>query len=328
MNERNRRRRDLLPVAALLGVALLTSCGSDPTGPGARDGVTAIELASDDGDYIGQGETYSYSQANALITVKRVSSGISITVEGDEDWTGAFRPRDAATRPEVGRYDDAVISWEGDHRACGTTNGWFEIESVAYEGERLVELELHFVQFCRDIGTGPALHGDVSWSAYDTTVPPGPVDPPPSDLWQPNAASLPTAGNYLYLVSAPGDYIGQGEEHLFSPPGEVFDVYARGGHLAFVIEPVRARGSFQVMNVIDRIQPGYYPGLQREGFSNPYTGGFSLGLGSRGCNRSRSWVVVDDVEFDGEDVAHVQMRFEQYCDNGAAPIRGVFRWTR
>ena len=312
----------------LLALPFLLSCGSDPTGPGLRDGATAIELVSDPGDYIGQGETYRYSQANARITVGRVNSGISITVEGDEDWTGSFRPRDVTTRPEIGRFEDAVISWEGDHRACGSTNGWFEIESLAYEGDRLVELELNFVQYCREIGTGPALHGDISWSAYDTTEPPGPVDPPPGDLWQPDPAAVPASGDYVYLSSGPGDYIGQGEEHLFSPPGETFEVYARGGHLAYVVEPVRLRSSFQVMNVIDRIQTGYYPGLQREGFSNPYTGGFSLTLGSRGCNESRSWVVVDEVSFEGEDVSHIEMRFEQYCDAGTDPVRGAFRWTR
>ena len=96
---------------SVIAVLLLLSCGSDPVAPGDRDGATAIELVSDPGDYIGQGETYSYSQANARITVFRVNSGISITVEGDEDWTGSFRPRDVTTRPEVGRFEDAVISW-------------------------------------------------------------------------------------------------------------------------------------------------------------------------------------------------------------------------
>ncbi len=92
--------------------------------------------------------------------------------------------------------------------------------------------------------------------------------------------------------------------------------------------PTRWSGVFEVMNVIERIERGYYPGLQRWGFSNPYKGGFSWDGNSRGCNESMSWVVVDDVTFEGDDVSGITLRFHQLCDGNTDGLYGAVRWSR
>ena len=56
-----------------------------------------VYLVSDPGDYVGAGKTYTYTPGNAEITVKAEGGLISVTVTGDEWWSGDFKiPRTAS----------------------------------------------------------------------------------------------------------------------------------------------------------------------------------------------------------------------------------------
>ena len=79
--------------------------------------------------------------------------------------------------------------------------------SRVYDGTNLAIIDLEFEQYCE--GGTAALRGDIYWDANDATSPPGP-DALPAGLWEPAAGLTPDTGNYVYLESQPGDFIGQG----------------------------------------------------------------------------------------------------------------------
>ena len=63
-------------------------------------------LSSEQGDYIGQGEQYEFSDKNGLFSVRGDLNSISIYFEGDDQWSFEFAaPRGRAL--EVGRYSSA-----------------------------------------------------------------------------------------------------------------------------------------------------------------------------------------------------------------------------
>ncbi|HET7551227.1 MAG TPA: hypothetical protein VFK04_08050, partial [Gemmatimonadaceae bacterium] len=242
-------------VLACLVVAAITACGSDRLAPTAppEDPVDSlppreppkptpnfIELESDSGDYIGKGLKYHYTQATAVISVSAAPGHLSLTVTGDEWWIADMQTPEGEPF-QLGTYDNLVrypfndagtggLDWSGEGRGCNTLTGSFTVDSVTYSGTELTAIDLHFEQHCE--GASAALRGTIHWRNDDTTGPAGPVNPIPSGLWTPNAAYLPASGNYVYLESDPGDWIGQGVFHTYTPPDDPIALTAFGGKLS------------------------------------------------------------------------------------------------
>src|SRR5450759_384494 len=128
----------------------------------------------------------------------------------------------------------------------------------------------------KDLG-GTAVSANYSWTfqTFADGSSTGPVNPPPAGLWQPAPSSTPATGNFIYLKSDVGDYIGQGQTYTYTPATAVLSVSGNGGHLSVGVNGnTWWNGNFQTMNTISQLQPGYYPGLQRYPFNNPEFGGF------------------------------------------------------
>jgi hypothetical protein len=77
---------------------------SDGTGPKSRTVPNLVRLESSAGDYIGGGETRSYSQANAVITVVAAGARLSFKVTGDEWWVGDLQAPSGLGRLKPGTY--------------------------------------------------------------------------------------------------------------------------------------------------------------------------------------------------------------------------------
>jgi hypothetical protein len=295
-----------------------------------------VHLESDVGDYIGGGQTYTYTQANATITVAASGGHLSIGIAGDQGWSGDFQMPSAVNQLEPGNYaglqrypfnDPAKggLSWYGEGRGCNTLSGWFTVDSVRYVGASLAAIDLHFEQHCE--GGVPALRGTIHWKSDDTSAPPGPVNPPPAGLWRPAPGSTPATGNYVYLQSDPGDYIGGGATYTYTPPTVTIAVTASGGHLSVSVNGVQAwSGDFQAMNTLSHIEAGYYADLRRYPFHNPVKGGLSWNGEGRGCNTLLGWFAVDRVTYTGGALTALDLRFEQHCEGGAPALHGAIHW--
>jgi len=356
-----RKTDSLAAIFAWILVSVLAGCGgggnggsiyspSTPTGP-APSPVTGlwqpaagatpatgnyVYLQSDSGDYIGLGQTYTYTQATASVSVTANSGRLTVNINGNQQWSGDFQAMNTLTQLQPGYYsglqrypfhDPALggLNWSGAGRGCNTLQGWFVIDSVTYVGGALTAIDLRFEQHCE--GGVAALHGAVHWTASDTTAPAGPATPP-AGLWQPAAGATPTTGNYVYLQSDVGDYIGQGLTQTYTQASATLSVAATEGHLVIGVNGNQLwSGDFQTMNTLTQLQPGYYSGLQRYPFHNPVIGGLNWSGAGRGCNTLQGWFVIDSVTYTGGALTAIDLRFEQHCEGAVAALHGAIHWT-
>ena len=152
-------------------------------------------------------------------------------------------------------------------------------------------------------------------------------EPPPAGLWQPAPGSTPVTGNFVYLQSDVGDYVGQGQTYTFTPATAVLTVSETGGHLS-VNDNGNTwwYGNFQTMDTISQLQVGFYPGLQR--FHNPVLGGLDWWGDGRGCNTLKGWFAIDSVTYVSGILTAFDLRFEQNCEGGTTALHGVIHWVR
>jgi uncharacterized repeat protein (TIGR01451 family) len=295
--------------------------------------VTSVHLQSDSGDFIGRGLTYDYSRTNAILSITATGRRASVKVTGDENWNGDFELPGTGTQLAPGTYTNLTrwpfntapaggLSWSGEGRGCNTLTGSITIAAVTYANGVLQSLDMSFEQHCE--GGTAALRGQIHYDALDTSTPPGPVNPPTATLWAPPAGSTPASGNYVFLQSDPGDYIGAGGTSLTVPPTTI-TVTGNGGRVS--VSANGWVGDFQAMTGLALMQPGYYGGLQRYPFHNPALGGLDWYGQGRGCNTLTGWFVVDSVTYVGVTLKAIDLRFEQHCEGGAAALHGAIHWV-
>ena len=295
---------------------------------------TYLYLASDTGDYIGQGQTYLYTLADALIPVTQSGLNLSFPIEGDESWGATFAAPNSLTRPEAGYYpnltrypfhDPAVggFSFSGEGRGCNTLTAWVIVDSITYVGGELEDVTLRFEQHCE--GGTPALRGKLHWNANDTPPPP---DPEPAPAWQPPPGSTPETGTYLYLASDPGDYIGQGQSYLYTLADSLIDVTHNGGLVHLNLSGDEGwTADFKLPQDYSEAQVGYFPDLQRYPFHNPVKGGLSFFGEGRGCNTLTGWFVIDSIAYEAGALQDITLRFEQHCEGATPALRGKLHWN-
>jgi hypothetical protein len=298
-----------------------------------------VYLKSEAGDWVGQGQTYLYTLADAQISPSANGALLQVSVVGDESWSGDFKGMSSIGQLQPGYYANLErypfnnptrggLDWTGEGRGCNTLTGWFMIDGITYSTGAVTSVDLRFEQYCDG---GPALHGQVHWFAGDPTQPPGPVSPPPADLWQPAPGATPAAGSYVYLKSDPGDYIGGGQTMTYTPADSAITVTASGAHLGVIVNQASYThwwyGDFQGMSPLVQLQPGFYGDLERYPFQNPTRGGLDWSGDGRGCNTLTGWFVVDDVTYSGSTLTAIDLRFEQHCEGWTAALHGQIHWT-
>lgn len=295
-----------------------------------------LYLESRAGDYIGGGRTYLYTPSNAGIAVRGTGAQVHVNITGDENWDADFQGMLGMAQLTTGYYaglqrfpfNNPVkggLSFSGEGRGCNTLSGWFVVDKVVYSGGALSAIDLRFEQSCDNSAT--PLHGQLHWVAGETASVPGPQNPLPAGLWMPPAGALPASGNYVYLQSDNGDYIGGGRTELLTTANTTIAVDGRRT-AALGINAGGWTGNFVGMNTLSQLQPGYYGGLQRYPFHNPVRGGMDWSGNGRGCNTLSGWFVVDKVSYMLGEMTAIDLRFEQHCEGGAAAQRGAIHWVK
>lgn len=296
-----------------------------------------VQLDSDWGDYIGGGRSYRYDQTVARLGLSAAGRRISVDVQGDQRWSGSFTLPDSVSGLVKGSYDGLTrdpfsdsktggLEWWGEGRGCNTLLGSLSLDNVVQEAGELRELDFRFVQHCE--GGASALRGKVHWTAYDKSVPAGPKDIP-AGLWDAPAGSTPATGNYVYLSSQPGDYIGGGLNYLYTSESRTLFLGAAGNSISIAASDGANdwTGQFVAMLSLSQLAQGYYSGLQRYPFHNAMKGGFSWSGSGRGCNQLNAWVAIDKISYSGSSIAAIDMRFEQHCEGMAPALRGKVHWV-
>ena len=318
-------------LASLALVACLDAAG--PRGPAPN----AIKLQSDAGDYIGAGQSYEYTQANAIISVTGTGGHLAIGVIGDEGWSGNFMMPTSKPFLAPGEYQDLALyplndpakgglAWFGQGRSCTSVAGSFKVDQVRYDATTLKGIDLSFEQHCNS--NAAALHGTIHWDSADTTQPAGPVYPVPQGLWAPAAGATPDTGNYIYLVSDPHDWVGGGQTYTY-PLDSSVTVRSIEGFLSIVVNANQQwYGDFLAMSSLPKLRVGLYGDLTKYGFNNPTKGGVLWWGEGRSCDTLRGWFAVDNVTYDADRLMSVDVRFEQHCEGAAPALHGAIHWIR
>ena len=305
---------------------------------------------SDPGKVIGGGLTYDYIGANSDISLTNNGNAFDLLIRADKLWHGQFKlPASLATiqpgtytgLPQVtpGPTDTGSLTLTGGEYGCGGPSQ-LTIDSVTYSGSAVSAIDFRFDQAC---ATNPAtqLHGTVHWTAADTTKPPGPWKAVPADLWQPPVDATPATGNYVYLQSEIGDFVGNGTDtdydHTFgyTQADAIIDVSESVGSLTLTVTgDTTWTGQFDVMTGQSQISTGLYPALVRPTITLPTplydtaVGGFQWFGDGRSCNASTSWLAIDSVRYSGSELAAFDARFEQLCEYSFVPLHGKIHWDK
>lgn len=294
---------------------------------------SVLYLESEAGDYVGQGRTYRYTQADSVMNVSASGARVSLRLRGDQQWTGEFAG--PGSKVAVGDYAglrtypfyNPGIDFSGEGRGCSTVAGRFIVDHVLYQGDVLNEVVLRFEQPCE--GTGKALRGFLRYDADDPTQPP---PPPPADTftYRPPAGATPATGSYLYFSSSAGDYIGGGRTDLYTGTGSSFTTHEASGVVQIDITRISSSWSvgFTGPELQAALQPGAYVDVARFPFHNPAKGGFSMYGESRGCNSLKATFAVDEATYAGSQLQSVTIRFVQRCEVTGPPLYGALRWVR
>jgi hypothetical protein len=277
-----------------------------------------------------------YTQADAGITVYARASWLTVRVAGEQDWEADFGVPRSLEKLAPGYYGDLDTNttaplggmWiSGDASNCKAAGGWFVIDRVVYDGDTLAALDLRFEQHCAD--SQLVLRGHIYWSRDDQTHAPGPVSPPPAGLWRAAPGTTPIAGNFVYLESGAGDYIGAGRRYTYTEADASLQVSASSARASVRIVDSESiwTGAFVGMNWLARLAPGYYGNLRLPEHSNPTIGGMDWSGHGRACSEVSGWFVVDKVTYGADDtLTELDLRFEQLCNGSAAPLNGQVHW--
>lgn len=293
-----------------------------------------VYLQGSAGDFVLGNTTYLYQDNNAVLTFSGYSQRLNVRIRGDENWSGDFVLPVSATKLAPGYYNNATrapfhdaysagLEWSGEGRGCNTLLGWFVIDKVSYEGTSLRAIDLRFEQHCE--GGSSAAHGKIHWDASETSVAPVPVFPIP-DLWQPLRSATPATGNYVYLESSPGDFIGQGKTYRYTPDNSTLQLSSAGNQLQVHVDNWNA--TFAGMNSLSELKPGYYGDLRRYPFHNPVKGGLTWYGDGRGCNILTGWFVIDNIVTVKGNLQQLDARFEQHCEANSTALRGKIHWVQ
>ena len=167
--------RSRLTVAAL-GLAALAAPAVLAAGSAtaATETETYLSFTSDPGDYIGQGQTHSYTQADSTFTVSGTAGQLRLSVDGGSDWWSLTLAAPAGQQLTTGRYSSttrapfntttAGLDFSGSGRGCNTSTGSMTIYALSADTHgTITSLDADVEQHCE--GAAAALRATVKYQA-------------------------------------------------------------------------------------------------------------------------------------------------------------------
>lgn len=295
-----------------------------------------------------------YTHGNSAMTLNEDQQELSLSVRGTANWTGHFLGMSHLASLTPGWYQDLSpigyhnptrggLDWIYNSSRCLPADGWFAVDRIERNPDgSLSGVDLRFEYTCP--GLRPwTIRGALHWDA-STVYFPAPELPIPSDLWRATPASLPTSGNYFY--SQNGDNVG--EARIYGDDNALFSVKKGPTKRSITLQILPDAsdslvefGEIAAMESLTELEEGYYGEL-----GNPARGSM---IWNQGCvaliggdpslpgrqlcisgnlpEISSAWMAVDRIEWDGETVKALDLRFERRIDPGAIPHRVQIHWV-
>ncbi len=321
---------------------------------------TALRFISPPGEYIGGGQTRTWTPSDGLFSASRGGARLAVSFDGGSQasWGLEFAAPIGDQLEEGRTYDGAQrypfqsptrpgLAVTGSGRGCNTIDGAFTIRELATDvGGLPIRIAIDFQQRCDSSGV---LRGTVHWNASVPELPTADGDGDGVRDQIDNCASLPNAsqtdadrdgtgdacdddydGTFLHFRSDTGDFIGQGLTRTWFPtdgtftPALMYDV--KNARVRFNAGSTNWDLKFRAANGAT-LTPGTYVDVQDFSGGSPTRPGMDVSGSGRACSNSTGSFTVHEIER-GPDglVSKLSVDFEQRCNNGAAALRGSLRY--
>jgi hypothetical protein len=298
---------------------------------------TFLYMNSQPGDYIGAGAEALYTRADTDIVGSLQPGGdyfrgraiqsnyvhwwyVDIAAPAGQplavgSYSGAFR---AAFRPA----GSPGLDFSGDGRGCNTLTGQFDITELSFDpvGGELLRFDATFEQHCE--GGSAALFGRLR---IENQAPTPGVTLPAGSI------TVPTSGSFLYMNSQSGDYIGGGQEQLYTGADSAVNGSLQQGPDYFSANVIQ--GSYVHWWYVDIAAPrgvplavGSYIRATRAAFRSAGSPGIDVSGDGRGCNTITGKFDVNELTFwPSGDLRVFQATFEQHCEGFTPALFGRIR---
>jgi hypothetical protein len=304
--------RGLLGVLASVIAALVLVAGlAQPAtaADGTPRAVTSYRHTSEAGDWIGQGNSATYTPSTATMTVDGALEVVRFRVENDSDWWDVVLAAPQGEKLHPGVYRDAERAYSatghapgldvsGQSRGCNIVYGQFSINQIEADASGAITLlDATYTQRC-EAPDAPALKGVVKYRAYPLS--------------------------FTY-ASDPGDYPGQGRTGTHTGATSVFSLQEWGvGGLSYDLSGKRERWSaLLVPPTGESFEAGRT--YQAERGSGPGIAGLDVS-GFGGCNQSNGTLTITKLARDDGTVTAFAATFEQHCEGAEPALRGTIHY--
>lgn len=272
--------------------------------------VTSYSFVSEKGDYIGMGNSQSFSTPSDVITLTGSASDLTVHVNPNNEYWNIQLAAPRGQRLQPGVYLNAErapfrtgrapgLAVDGEHRGCNEVFGRFvidQIETAPDTSGALTALDGTFEQHC-ERSASPALRGVVRYRAR--------------------------ALGYRFFSDS-GDYIGQGLTKAYRGATSTFSISGNvKGHVEVRVSGDRDDWSVEFAAAGgQQLAVGNYSDARRYPFNGKFPGLSISGCG-RGCNTLTGSFIVHALEADQDgDVKAFSASFEQHCEGVKAALRG------
>ncbi|HXT69632.1 MAG TPA: BACON domain-containing carbohydrate-binding protein [Vicinamibacterales bacterium] len=317
-------RTGFATVAGTLVAVSQTASGSSGTQ------AAILSFQSDSGDYIGAGQSASYTVTGLQFTASyNAGSGelqfnippsfgnwwsLSLAAAPGQQLTPGLYTRAARS---AFRGSQPGLDFNGSGRGCNQVTGRFLVAEAVYVGNTIQRFHARFEQHCEGVST--PLRGQIWIDAAGSTSPP-PLAQFPSSPTPPST--------FLTFQSDAGDYIGGGTSQSFSLATTQFSGWSQSTSAVQIslrgLAPAAPGWSLALSAPSGQpLVPGTYANAMRYPFQSPGSSGLSFSGNGRGCNTSTgSFVVLEVVYGPQGELERFHATFEQHCEGAVAALRG------
>ena len=299
--------------------------GASPTPlptPGSTT-VSRFDFTSAAGDFLGNGQTGSFSAPGTQFLIQDLSSVTTVNVTvgaGSNRWDALFSaPTGQTLVPGV--YENAMrspfngpspgLSITSPRGGCNQVTGRFAVHVLERSSSGAVrKFHATFVHYC-DGSTAP-LTGEVVYIAPVGTLP---------------APHLLSSQSGFRFVSNPGDWVGGGATRQFTTSDATFSGVTDEGGRVVRLSVAASNGQHWSVGLSATsgrvLAPGVYADATRSGMQSGATPGLDVGGDGRGCNVTTGLFQIHAMEFGPlQSLRKVHATFEQHCENLVPGLKG------
>jgi hypothetical protein len=271
---------------------------------------SVFAYSSVQGDYIGQGETRSFTPANSTFSVYGNSENVTVSIDGNNgDWWFIELAAPRGTRLAPGRFVDAErapfrtgrsagVDVSGNGRGCNEIWGEIGVRQITFDKSgAIATFEASFLQRCEGPNS-PALAGVVRYKAAQLS---------------------------LKLVSAAGDYVGAGIKKTYYNDASTFTLSGTTTYLQFGASGLRDDWLALIAPPVGKkLKVGSY--ITRRSADATHAGFDFFGNG-RGCNTSTGVLDIKRITTSATgNVLKLYADFEQHCEGAGPALSGTIHY--